>query len=67
MFKHVLIPTDGSPLSKNAVKAGIGFAKEFGAKVTAYHALEVVPPYAIGGFVPPSVLEQFEAGARKLR
>ena len=65
MFKHVLIPTDGSPLSKKAVKAGIGFAKEFGANVTAYHALEIVPSYASGGFVPASVLEQFEAGARK--
>jgi nucleotide-binding universal stress UspA family protein len=33
MFKHVLLPTDGSPLSKKAVKAGIALAKEFGAKV----------------------------------
>ena len=66
MFKHVLIPTDGSPVSKKALKAGIAFAKEFGAKVTAYHAIEVVVPlYADGGFIPPSVLEQFEAGARK--
>ncbi|HEX8011105.1 MAG TPA: universal stress protein [Casimicrobiaceae bacterium] len=65
MFKHVLIPTDGSPLSKKAVKAGIGFAKEFGAKMTVYHALEVVPPFTGGGFVPPSVLEQLEASARK--
>ena len=65
MFKHVLIPTDGSPLSKKAIKAGIAFAKNFGAKVTAYHALEAVPLYGDGGFVPPSVLEQFETGARK--
>jgi nucleotide-binding universal stress UspA family protein len=65
MFNHVLIPTDGSPLSRKAVKAGIAFAKQFGAKVTVYHAIEFVPPYADGGFVPPSVLEQFEAGARK--
>ena len=35
MFKHVLIPTDGSSLSKKAVKAGIAFAKEFGATVGA--------------------------------
>ena len=32
MFKHVLIPTDGSRLSKKAVKAGIAFAKELGAR-----------------------------------
>ena len=65
MFKHVLIPTDGSPRSKKAVKAGIAFAKEFGAKVTVYHAVEFVPLYAGGEFVPSSVLEQIEAGARK--
>ena len=65
MFRHVLIPTDGSPLSRKAVKAGIALAKKFGAKVTAYHAIEVVPLYADSAFVLPSVLEQFETGARK--
>jgi len=65
MFKHVLIPTDGSPKSKKAVKAGIAFAKEFGAKVTVYHAVESVPLYGDGEFVPSPVLEQIEAGARE--
>lgn len=45
MFKHILIPTDGSENSRNAVKAGIKFAKEAGAQVTglyvcpAFHVL----------------------------
>jgi nucleotide-binding universal stress UspA family protein len=65
MFKHVLIPTDGSPLSRKAVKAGIAFAKEFGARETAYHAVEAIPPWSAGGFLPPSVLAQAEAGMRK--
>ncbi len=34
MFKHILIPTDGSPLSTEAVKAGIRFCKETGARAT---------------------------------
>ena len=51
--------------ARKAVKAGIAFAKEFGAKVTTYHAVEVVPLYADGGFVPPSVLKQFEKQAQK--
>jgi len=42
MFKHILIPTDGSPVSAKAVKAGIAFAKESGARVTGYHAVEPV-------------------------
>jgi nucleotide-binding universal stress UspA family protein len=39
MFRHILIPTDGSNVSAKAVKAGIAFAKEVGAKVTGYYAL----------------------------
>lgn len=40
MFKHILIPTDGSVLAHKAVKVGIRFAHESGAKVTAYIAIE---------------------------
>jgi len=65
MFEHVLIPTDGSPRSRRVARAAIAFAKESGAKATVYYALEIIPAYAAGGFVPPSVLEQFEHGERK--
>ena len=52
MFKHILIPTDGSPVSRKAVKAGIALAKEHGAKVTGYHAVEPVPMRLYGeGYV----------------
>ena len=40
MFKHVLMPTDGSELSTNAIEGGIKFAAEIGASVTG---LNVVP------------------------
>lgn len=39
MFKHILIPTDGSELSERAVLAGVSFAKEVGAQVTGITAL----------------------------
>ncbi|MBV8247713.1 MAG: universal stress protein [Comamonas sp.] len=42
MFKHVLIPTDGSELSQAAARAGIQLAKEQGAQVTG---LYVMPDY----------------------
>jgi len=42
MYKHILIPTDGSPLSLKAIKVGARMAKSFKAKVTA---LYVVRPY----------------------
>jgi nucleotide-binding universal stress UspA family protein len=40
MFKHLLIPTDGSEVAERAVIAGIAFAKSVGARVTAFTALE---------------------------
>lgn len=42
MYRHILIPTDGSPLSLKAAKAGAKLAKELRAKVTT---LYVIPPY----------------------
>ena len=35
MYKHILIPTDGSKLSDGAAVAGVKLAKALGAKVTA--------------------------------
>ncbi|HUL41547.1 MAG TPA: universal stress protein [Burkholderiales bacterium] len=34
MYKHILIPTDGSSLSQKAVKQGVAFAKSIGAGIT---------------------------------
>ena len=42
MFQRILIPTDGSAVACKAVNAGIAFAKETGARVIAYHALESI-------------------------
>ncbi|HSQ02972.1 MAG TPA: universal stress protein [Burkholderiales bacterium] len=39
MFRHLLIPTDGSVTALKAIIAGVAFAREVGAKVTGYHAL----------------------------
>ncbi len=42
MFKHILIPTDGSPLSDKATEMGVAMAKAHGAGVTL---LTVSTPY----------------------
>jgi nucleotide-binding universal stress UspA family protein len=42
MYKHILLPTDGSELSAKAVRDGVQLAKEIGARVTA---LTVTPPF----------------------
>ena len=44
MFKHILIPTDGSELSDKAIEAGVEFAREVSARVTGFTA---VPEYRI--------------------
>jgi len=42
MFKHLLVPTDGSLLSAKAARSAIEFAKAVGARITT---LSVVEPY----------------------
>jgi len=44
MYKHILIPTDGSPTAQKAVEAGIDFAREALARITFFTA---VPEYEV--------------------
>ena len=39
MFKHILFPVDNSSASRKAIRKAIAFARETGARITAYHAL----------------------------
>jgi nucleotide-binding universal stress UspA family protein len=43
MFKHLLLPTDGSPRSEAAIQKGIEFAKGINAKVTGLHVIPGLP------------------------
>lgn len=43
MYKHVLIPVDGSALSESALDQGLAFAREIGAKVTVMMTIEPAP------------------------
>ena len=38
MFKHILVPMDGSQLSQDAAKKAVSIAKETGARITAFYA-----------------------------
>ena len=42
MFKHILVPTDGSELSEGAVAHAVSFAKVCGSMLTFFHAQ---PPF----------------------
>jgi nucleotide-binding universal stress UspA family protein len=52
MYKNILIPTDGSELAGNAVKHGITFAKESGAKIIV---LTVTAPFHVFALDPQVV------------
>lgn len=67
MFKHILIPTDGSPVAEKAVKAGISMAKEFDARITAYYALDPMPAayYGDGYTVDARLISDIERSARE--
>ena len=66
MFRHILIPTDGSPVANKAVKAGIGLAKQLGARVTGYYSVEAIQPrvYGEGYIVDNKTIKAFEQQAR---
>jgi len=62
MFKHVLIPTDGSALSKKAITNGIKFAQETGAKVTGFFAAPPYNPVIYEDFVPANYMTPKQHG-----
>ena len=48
MYKHILLPTDGSALSDRAVESGIALAKALNAKVTGFFA---IPSVSFGDYI----------------
>lgn len=58
MFKHILLPTDGSELSETAARNGIALAKLLGAKVTG---LCIVLEHQVAGGLGDVMLSQQDA------
>lgn len=68
MFRNILVPTDGSALSRKAVKKAVALAKATGARITGFH---VAPAYnfsVYADYIPPDFVlpKEFEARARKV-
>jgi nucleotide-binding universal stress UspA family protein len=67
MFKHILIPTDGSSIGNKAARAGVALAARLGARVTAYHGLEDPQLFYMEGYsIEPTMLNDLEMSAREL-
>jgi nucleotide-binding universal stress UspA family protein len=58
MFKHILLPTDGSELSEKAVDEGIRLAKRLGAKVTGVCIIPEQHPFFYETEIPAEALTQ---------
>ena len=67
MFKHILVPTDGSPLSLRAAKNAVRFAKGHGARITAFYAAPEYHPNIAGDYMPANFvpLAEFKKQVQK--
>lgn len=61
MFKHILVPTDGSTLSQDNARRAVSFAKETGARITVFFAKPEYPIsyYGEGVLLDPTTPEKF--------
>ena len=67
MYKHLLVPTDGTKLSGKAVDHAIALARAIGARVTAFHATAKpsLPAYFEGAIYDPGSDRQYAAWAKR--
>ena len=67
MFKHILVPTDGSTLSTGTAKKAVDFARETGASITFFYARPDYPVafYGEGALIDPTTPEKFAEMAEK--
>ncbi len=65
MFKHILVPTDGSALSESATSRAVTFARETGARITFFYSQPdfPMPIYGEGALIDPTTPEQFARSA----
>jgi nucleotide-binding universal stress UspA family protein len=66
MFKHILIPTDGSELSNMAIAHGIKFAKEINARVTGLTVTMPFHFFAMDGMQIADTAEQYAKDSKAL-
>jgi nucleotide-binding universal stress UspA family protein len=60
MYKHILIPTDGSRLSARVVVKGVALAKATGARVTGLFVAPAPTPIVYKRFLPVGYLSPEE-------
>lgn len=66
MFKHILLPTDGSELSKKAIDAGVRLAQTVKAKVTGLCVMPEYHPFLFETPLSKKVMEQVAKRCKSL-
>ena len=64
MFKHILLPTDGSELSEAAIQKGIQFAKSINAEVTGFHVILPFHVFSLRKGILDDTKEQYESESK---
>jgi nucleotide-binding universal stress UspA family protein len=72
MYKHILVPTDGSRPAGKGIKAGVRLAKALGAKLSGIYVIAPAPAmygesatYYFGGVTPADYKRFTEKAAKK--
>jgi nucleotide-binding universal stress UspA family protein len=60
LYKHILLPTDGSELSKAAMRHGIALAKAIGARVSALVVSTPLTSLVVDPTAASAALEQYK-------
>ena len=63
MYKNILVPTDGSPLSRAAAAKAVTLAKIVGAKITVFFAAPAPTPMIYKGLLPVGFMTTTEHAA----
>ncbi len=65
MYRHILVPTDGSALSMTAVQNAMAFARDAGAKVTVLTVLEPFQIFSMDSTQLSDTKAEYETHARQ--
>jgi nucleotide-binding universal stress UspA family protein len=67
MFKHLLVPIDGSPFAEPLIARAIDFSRETGACITFFYSMPEYPLaiYGEGALIDPTTPELFAEMAEK--
>ncbi len=69
MYRHILVPTDGSPLSLKAARQAARLARRLKARITAVYVIEpFMPPGARAAFIPRAdeLAERYAKATREM-